>query len=698
MYILICFGTYHEYINIKSVIDHVPNIKTCFIGQRSILLTNIKTDYEISILDNMSENKLDCIIATILKYSHIFDDIDYVLTQGCTHTALAMVLSASRHGKKIIHLESELRYEYYKNLSHDINIQEITKLVDIHLCFTESNKQILIDNNASSKIYVVGNTRFDNITRGECAYGNQVLIIMYKQDDCDIIDKWLIEFEKIANKYPNIEFTIQHHQNSNIRAHMHLLRKVKVIDPMTYDDLISYIKKCRLIISDSSELYEECFYLNKKIIIYNETAERPRPECVGKYDFICEGSNKLEKFVDDIMNNYIINVVCPYGDGKSWERIKNIYQHNFIKIYCERWSIEDIIVNQNDDYNYMIEFEKNYNINTGEYLIGMMTRRLFDKYFIETDFNRIKYDDYICIFSSNIYSLSNNKYNAYLFNKFKNHDNLFIIGVGAQIDSMNISDDTLKNYIPGDETIQLFRHTKNLVACRGYITKQLLDMKYINSCIVGCPTLFSLFVNNNIINKLQYVNNPQKILASPTMYTNYEFNIKFFNFIINNKLDMLLCTEKTLFLMKKNNDMNINNYKHINDYSQHVQYLEYIIKMVSNCNNIYFPVSLDDNINILNKYDLFISTRFHASIINIFLGKPTIMIVHDSRTLELCKTMYVPYIEFNTIINNYNLNYIIEQYNEQANIYNNNIHKYIKNYYEYFKNNAFPIKNFNVKF
>ena len=36
--ILICFGTRPEYIKVKSLIDNLPNIKTCFTGQHPDLL------------------------------------------------------------------------------------------------------------------------------------------------------------------------------------------------------------------------------------------------------------------------------------------------------------------------------------------------------------------------------------------------------------------------------------------------------------------------------------------------------------------------------------------------------------------------------------------------------------------------------------------------------------------------------------
>lgn len=320
MSILICFGTRPEYIKVKSLIEHLSNIKTCFTGQHPDLLKNIKVDYELVMNDNISENRLNNIMANIFKYSCIFNDIEYVLVQGDTTTACAMALSAFNHGKKIIHLEAGLRSGYLKDpYPEEMNRQVISRIVDIHLCPTEFNKQNLLKENVNGKIYVVGNTGLDNITKDDCEYGKQILVTMHRRDNHENMDKWFTEIERLANKYQDIEFMIPLHPNPNVQKHKGIFKKVKVVEPMTHEEMIKYIKKCRLVISDSGGLQEECSYLNKKIIVCRKTTERP--ESIGIHSFMCEEPNKLEKVLDGMIKNYIVNAECPYGDGRSWEKI-----------------------------------------------------------------------------------------------------------------------------------------------------------------------------------------------------------------------------------------------------------------------------------------------------------------------------------------------------------------------------------------
>jgi UDP-N-acetylglucosamine 2-epimerase len=98
--ILICFGTRPEYIKIKSLIDNLPNIKTCFTGQHKDLLKNTNSDYILNFEENLTNNRLNDIFINIMKNTYIFDDIEYVLVQGDTTTACAIALSAFNNKKK----------------------------------------------------------------------------------------------------------------------------------------------------------------------------------------------------------------------------------------------------------------------------------------------------------------------------------------------------------------------------------------------------------------------------------------------------------------------------------------------------------------------------------------------------------------------------------------------------------------------
>jgi UDP-N-acetylglucosamine 2-epimerase (non-hydrolysing) len=325
--ILVCFGTRPEYIKLKSLINNIPNIKTCFTGQHEDLLKNIQVDYCLKIDDSLCENRLNCITMNILKHTHIFNNIDYVIVQGDTTTAFTIALSAFHNNVKIIHLEAGLR-SCPSNIKdpypEELNRQLISRMADIHLCPTEFNKQNLLKENVHGDIYVVGNTGLDNLDKHGCVYNNKVLITLHRRDNHLIMGNWFNEIEKIANKYSDIEFIIPIHPNPNVQKYKNIFKQVKVIDPMSHEQTIELLKECKFVISDSGGLQEECSFFNKKIIVCRKGTERP--ETIGSHSFLCTNPKDLEQLVSIINLDHIINSTekCPYGNGDSWVNIKKL--------------------------------------------------------------------------------------------------------------------------------------------------------------------------------------------------------------------------------------------------------------------------------------------------------------------------------------------------------------------------------------
>lgn len=200
----------------------------------------------------------------------------------------------------------------------------ISRITDIHLCPTEYNKQNLINEHVSGKIYVVGNTGLDNIDNSDCSYDNKVLITLHRRENHDIMNIWFKELEKLACIYKDVEFTIPIHSNPEIIKHKNIFKSVNVIKPLTHEEIIKYIKKCKLIISDSGGLQEECSYLNKKIIICRKNTERT--ETLGTNGILCYCPSMLQDIFSKVYLDYYINQDSPYKNGKSWIKIKEIIE------------------------------------------------------------------------------------------------------------------------------------------------------------------------------------------------------------------------------------------------------------------------------------------------------------------------------------------------------------------------------------
>jgi UDP-N-acetylglucosamine 2-epimerase (non-hydrolysing) len=326
--ILICFGTRPEYIKIKPILQEFNknkfnNYKILFTGQHQdlISLNNLDVDYRLEI--KSGSNRLDSIFCSLLNNENIFEKITHVLVQGDTASASALALAAFHRNIKIIHLEAGLR-------THDINNpypeefyrRMISSMSSINFCVSDINRAWLEQEKCPGINYVVGNTVLDNLKNILTFYENKILITLHRRENHDIMDKWFLELEKLANQYCDYEFLLPIHPNPNVLKHVHLLKKVQVIEPLPHLDLLNYMSKCKLLITDSGGLQEESSFLKKKSIVCRKTTERV--EGLNTFSFLCKEPNELEELFSELLTSYKIDDICPYGNGNSSEAIYDI--------------------------------------------------------------------------------------------------------------------------------------------------------------------------------------------------------------------------------------------------------------------------------------------------------------------------------------------------------------------------------------
>lgn len=327
MKLLICFGTRPEWIKIKPILEKLGDnveYKTLFTGQHQDIVAKDLADYNLPPVQDFTSNRLDNIVSSIFtSVDGIVDEFDYVLVQGDTTSVLALAMSAFHRGKKVIHLEAGLRtYDTDNPFPEEFNRAAVSRIADIHLCPTEQNKENLLKENASGRIFVTGNTVLDNLKGIETDYNKEVIVTLHRRENHENIREWFTAVSKIAKENKDLTFTIPLHPNPNVRRHRDALDGVNVIAPLPHPEMIERIAKSRLIISDSGGIQEEASFFNKKIIVCRKVTERP--ESVGTHSAMCDSPCDLEKLFYEIRDDYEIDEPCPYGDGNSAERISNI--------------------------------------------------------------------------------------------------------------------------------------------------------------------------------------------------------------------------------------------------------------------------------------------------------------------------------------------------------------------------------------
>jgi len=331
--ILISWGTRPEWLKVKPIIEELKrnriNFATLFTGQHEdIVDCDISPDYKINIgksdfIDRLTRVHVDVMNATgSILYNA--PEIKFVMVQGDTTSAVAVAMAAYNAKRYVIHLEAGLRTHDLKNpFPEEANRQIISRFADIHLCPTIQNQSNLEQEWVGGIKVVCGNTALDNLLPylSQCEYENKILITLHRRENHDKIKEWFNTLNVIASNHPDHEWILPIHPNPNVKKYANLLTNIKVVDPLSHDDLLNILVKCKFVITDSGGIQEECSFLGKKAIVCRKETERP--EALGHTTELCETPQELIQMVGEYMEKYevINNRPSPFGDGHSGKKI-----------------------------------------------------------------------------------------------------------------------------------------------------------------------------------------------------------------------------------------------------------------------------------------------------------------------------------------------------------------------------------------
>lgn len=224
-------------------------------------------------------------------------------------------------------------------------------------------------------------------------------------------------------------------------------------------------------------------------------------------------------------------------------------------------------------------------------------------------------------------SIGQIRYNINVVNKV-NADEKHLLSIGAQNqtnDIMELSNeyrDTLSNYLSMFKTVNL----------RGEYTKQVLehnDIKHPNLYVNGCPSAYLLKDLTLGTNGFPTINEEPKV----------------FQPIIDTATANIIITSLTNFKQAADDKFLWNL---VLEFRKHDQ-VEILSQVPNGTETLPYTTSYDGWIKTLSKGDIVIGTRIHGSICALAANRPCICIAIDSRTLELCKKLSIPHIDYTNL-------------------------------------------------
>lgn len=359
--VLVVIGTRPEAIKLAPVVlalktDPRFDVVTCSTGQHRDMVApvcdffGIVPDHDLNVMqpgqtiDHVTSailDRLPAVLASVMP--------DVVIVQGDTATAFAGALSAFFHKIPVGHVEAGLRTFDLRSPWPEEGFRTLVgRLANHHFAPSERAYRNLVHERASGEILVTGNTVVDAakiaagklqgirgqqvaLRLGISATGRKtILFTMHRRESFgEPVERVLSAMRDLAAR-EDAEILFPVHPNPNILVPARRIlggsTNVRLLEPLSYDEMIVALQSCTILVTDSGGLAEEAPTFGTPALILRDSTERP--ECVecGNAMLVGYDTDKLHAATSALLAggtlfDRMASAPNPFGDGRAAERI-----------------------------------------------------------------------------------------------------------------------------------------------------------------------------------------------------------------------------------------------------------------------------------------------------------------------------------------------------------------------------------------
>jgi UDP-N-acetylglucosamine 2-epimerase (non-hydrolysing) len=356
--ILVIAGTRPEIIKTAPVVIEARKRKDvkvvyCLTGQHKTMamealsIFGIQPDDDLQIMrPNQTLNMIS--ESVFSKLPSVIEQVkpDVVMVQGDTTTAAMTALCAFNMKVPVAHIEAGLRtFNLNAPYPEEANRRLIGVISSFNLCPTDfSRENLRKEGAAESTLSVVGNTVVDALELIKAKYTLDdmgkvnpdirapfVLITAHRRESFGGgFENICTAIKKCAERYPNHQFIYPVHLNPNVKGPVHELlagiSNVRLIPPVPYLELLTLLKNCELVLTDSGGIQEEAPSFGKHCIVMREVTERMESVNMGMSELVGTDIAKICNSVSRVIDGNIKYDIRrnPYGDGHASGKILDI--------------------------------------------------------------------------------------------------------------------------------------------------------------------------------------------------------------------------------------------------------------------------------------------------------------------------------------------------------------------------------------
>ena len=355
MKVMSIFGTRPEIIRLSSVFkelekkgfDHTM-VNTCqnytyslnrvFFNQLGIR----RPDYELRIATSSFGTE----IASIIRKTEeilLKERPEIVLILGDTNSGLSAI-PAAYHGVRIAHMEAGMR-SYDWRMPEEKNRVTIDHLSSVLFPYTEYSRQNLLrENIAPNKIYVIGNPivdviqsfnkdieKCDILNEMNLEKGKYFLVTAHRTENVDdkkSLSNILRGLELIYKKYGFRVIYPMHPRTRSKIGKLKIPKGVEAINPLGFIEFAKLEKECLCLITDSGTVQEEGCYFRVPCVTIRKTTERPETVEIGSNIIAGLDPENILASVGAAIKT-VPDWEYSLGDGRSSVRVVNVLRGVF---------------------------------------------------------------------------------------------------------------------------------------------------------------------------------------------------------------------------------------------------------------------------------------------------------------------------------------------------------------------------------
>ncbi|MBK7104710.1 MAG: UDP-N-acetylglucosamine 2-epimerase (non-hydrolyzing) [Ignavibacteriae bacterium] len=294
-----------------------------------------KPDYNLNV-GSGNHGKQTALMLEGIEKILIDENPDWVIVYGDTNSTIAGSLAASKLHIKVAHVEAGLR-SFNRLMPEEINRITTDHISDILFAPTQNAMSLLEKEGLKERSFFSGDVMFDSVLfyqnlAEEKFFLNQItdlnefyLATIHRQENTDDTNR----LQNIFTAFSNLDFPVLlplHPRTQKYLPQIKFSENVKIINPVSYLEMLILLKNCKKVLTDSGGLQKEAYFLQKQCITLREETEWIET-LENNWNFIV--GPDVTKIINSAKLSPTSEQKKYFGDGNAGELIANYLQ----KIY-----------------------------------------------------------------------------------------------------------------------------------------------------------------------------------------------------------------------------------------------------------------------------------------------------------------------------------------------------------------------------